>query len=81
MAWIATVPPGAATGPLQQQYDAAKRRAGRIWSVVRLMSPNPPALAAAMSFYLTLMVGPSPLSRRQREMLAVVVSVTNGCRY
>ena len=31
--------------------------------------------------YSAIMTGKSPLSRSQREMLAVVVSVTNGCIY
>ena len=31
--------------------------------------------------YVALMHRPSPLSRKQREMVAVVVSATNGCHY
>jgi alkylhydroperoxidase family enzyme len=45
------------------------------------MSPNPAVLRASMEFYRAIMYGPSPLSRVQREMLAVVVSATTGCRY
>jgi alkylhydroperoxidase family enzyme len=81
MAWIQTVQPDDARGPLKAEYEAALRRAGRIWNVVRLMSPNPAALKASMHLYRTLMFGLSPLSRGQRELLAVVVSRTNGCRY
>ena len=81
MAWIETTAPEDATGPLRAEYDAAVRRAGRVWNIVRLMSPNPLVLEASMRFYRALMFGPSPLSRRQREMLAVVVSVTNRCHY
>ncbi len=81
MAWIKTVAPEHATGLLKAEYDAATQRAGRVWNIVRLSSLNPPALKASMHFYRTLMFGPSPLSRGQREMLGVVVSRTNGCRY
>ena len=81
MPWIPTVPPNDATGDLKRHYDAAMKRAGRIWNIVRLMSQNPGVLAASMDFYRAVMFGPSPLSRRQREMLAVVVSATNGCHY
>jgi alkylhydroperoxidase family enzyme len=70
-----------ATGLLRRQYDAALRRAGRIWNIVSIMSQNPRALKASMDFYGALMYGPSPLSRSQREMLAVVVSASNRCRY
>ena len=31
--------------------------------------------------YIEIMRRPSPLSRRQREMVAVVVSAENGCHY
>ncbi len=31
--------------------------------------------------YVELMRGPGPLSRLQREMIALVVSATNGCHY
>lgn len=32
-------------------------------------------------FYITIMRRPGPLSRIQREMIAVVVSSINECRY
>ena len=38
-------------------------------------------LADLMRLYKRIAYGPSPLSRAQREMIAVVVSKANGCRY
>ncbi len=81
MSWIEVIPHRAATGLLKQQYDAAVKRAGRIWNIVSLMSMNPRALSASIRFYGVLMHGDSPLSRGQREMLAVVVSAANRCVY
>lgn len=81
MAWIRVIPPAEAEGPLREEYEAALRRAGRVWNVVSLMSQNPAAMKTSMAFYLALMYGPSPLSRAQREMLAVVVSAANRCHY
>jgi len=81
MTRIALTPPEAAEGLLAELYARAQQRAGRIWNIVRLMSPNPAVLKATLDLYLAIMYGPSPLSRLQREMLAVVVSRTNGCRY
>jgi len=78
---IRLTPPEEASGLLAEEYAEARRRAGRIWNVVALMSPNPEVLKASMGLYLTIMHGPSPLTRVQREMVAVVVSRTNGCRY
>lgn len=70
-----------ATGLLKELYQAAIRRAGRVWNIVSVMGQNPPAMKASMEFYVILMRGPSPLSRMQREMLAVVVSSANHCVY
>jgi uncharacterized peroxidase-related enzyme len=81
MSWISTVDPNDATGPLKEEYDRALKRAGRLWHILRLQSLNPAALKASTAFYLAIMYGASPLSRGQREMLAVVVSRTNGCHY
>ena len=81
MAFIRLVEESEAEGPLRAYYDAAIQRAGRVYNIVKTMSPNPGALTASMRLYLELMKGPSPLSRAQREMLAVVVSQCNDCFY
>ncbi len=81
MAYIETIPPDAAEGALRAEYDKALSRAGRVWNILRIMSPNPGVLKASMALYMEAMHGPSPLSRAQREMLAVVVSKANHCHY
>jgi len=81
MAYIPLTHPDDAEGPLKAQYDAAVQRAGRVWNIVRTMSPNPRVLQASMRVYGEVMKGESPLSRAQREMVAVVVSKTNDCFY
>jgi alkylhydroperoxidase family enzyme len=81
MAHIRLVRDDEATGLLRRLYDEALMRAGRVFGIVRLMSPNPPVLQASMAQYRAVMFGPSPLTRAQREMLAVVVSRVNGCFY
>ena len=81
MAYINTVAPDNARGTLRVQYEMAERRAGRVWNILRIMSPNPEVLSASMALYLQVMHGPSPLTRGQREMLAVTVSKANACHY
>lgn len=81
MAHIRLVRDEEATGVLKKLFDEAIARAGRVFGIVRLMSPNPPVLQASMAQYRAVMFGPSPLTRAQREMLAVVVSRTNDCFY
>ena len=79
--WIRTVAPEEATGRLRAFYDAAVRRAGRVFGIVRAMSPNVAVAEASLALYVGTMKGPSPLTRRQRELLAVVVSRANDCHY
>lgn len=81
MPWIKVFTYEEATGFLKQQYDAAIKRAGRIWNIVSIMSQNPRVLKASMDMYGALMHRESPLSRGQREMLATVVSAHNHCLY
>ena len=81
MAWIKLVADDEATGRLKRMYDAAIERAGRVFEIVRTMSPNPPVLEKSMAFYVQVMKGLSGLSRREREMLATVTSRANDCYY
>ena len=70
-----------ATGTLARQLQAAQERAGRVWEIVAVQSQNAESLAASMRMYGSLMFGDSPLSRAQREMIAVVTSQANDCHY
>ena len=70
-----------ATGAVKREFDAAYKRAGRVWNIVRAMSLNGEAMRASMRFYSAIMHDGSPLSRAQREMLATVVSAELGCVY
>jgi uncharacterized peroxidase-related enzyme len=82
MAWIKTIDPAKATGLLQSLFRAAVKRAGKVYQVIRIQSLHPKALRATTQLYNELMhAGDSALSRKQREMIATVVSRTNGCFY
>ncbi len=81
MAWIRRVTPDEATGVLEEEYEEALRRAGRVSQVLQISSLHPELLRAWVELYKRLMFGPSPLSRVERELVAVVVSAENGCRY
>ena len=81
MPWIKQLSIAEATGLLKAQLDQATQRAGRVWHIVSIMSLNAHAMRDSMALYGTLMLGRSPLSRVQREMLATVVSFENQCHY
>ena len=81
MPYIKQVEADEAEGAAKRELDKAYKRAGRVWNIVRIMTPNPEAMRTSMDMYLALMYGESPLSRAQREMLATVVSQVNDCHY
>jgi len=81
MAWIELTSEDDAQGLLRMLYEEATARAGGVANIVKTMSPNPPVLQASMMLYVRAMKGTSGLSRREREMLATVVSRANDCFY
>ena len=81
MPWIKQIPIAEATGLLKEEFDKALKRAGRVWHIVHIMSVNAHAMHDSIGLYATIMMGESPLTRVQREMLATVVSAENRCHY
>ncbi len=81
MAHVEKIPPEQAEGALAREYDGARRRAGRIWEIVAVQGHNGESLRESMRLYRQVMFGESPLSRAQREMIAVVTSQANDCHY
>ena len=82
MAWIETVSPDEATGLLKRLYDGALKRAGKVFNVIRIQSPRPNVLRSSTQLYTEVMFSTeNGLTRAQREMIATVVSRTNGCHY
>ncbi|MBN2490405.1 MAG: carboxymuconolactone decarboxylase family protein [Planctomycetes bacterium] len=80
--WIRWIEDEEATGPLRRLYREAIARAGRVFHIVRIMSLRPQTLRTSMGLYQSVMHAESArLGRAEREMIAVVVSRTNGCHY
>lgn len=80
-AWIETIPPSEAEGPLAEAYARISGRSGAVAHILRCQSLHPDALSDHYALYRTLMFGRGALSRAERESLAVVISAANGCRY
>ena len=81
MAWIRTIDEREAEGRLAELYGQLVEPWGGVDNILKIQSLNPPSLAGHFDFYRTLMRGRSPLTRTQREMVAVVVSAANQCHY
>jgi alkylhydroperoxidase family enzyme len=49
--------------------------------IIRVHGVHPRTMRHHYDLYVELMRGRGPLTRVEREMVAVVVSAANGCRY
>ena len=97
MTWIRTVPPAEADADLQRRYQSVRAlyppeygvevptvvdpAAGKSDSIVAAHSLIPEALEHALSTHGVLLSEKLPLTRRQHEMIATVVSALNRCFY
>ena len=81
MPHVERIPPDEADGLLARIYDQRIRAAGRLWEIVAVQGQSPESLRDSMRMYGTVMFGDSPLSRAQREMIAIVTSQVNDCHY
>jgi len=64
----------------EEQIDAADRVADRD-NIIQIHGVHSRTMRRHYDLYKELMYGRSPLSRIQREMIAVVVSAENKCHY
>jgi len=81
MAWIKIIHEGEAHGELKKLYNRLVEPWGGIDNIMKIHSLNPASLSGHFELYKTLMRGRSDLTRVQREMIAVVVSALNRCKY
>jgi hypothetical protein len=96
MTWIRVIPPAEADAQLRACYEAVyalypplyqveapavQRPDGSADSVVASLSLIPEALRHAFSTYGVLLAPELPLTRRQHEMIATLVSAWNRCFY
>ncbi len=81
MPFIKVIEHNEAQGELKDIYDDLVSKRGKLAEVHKIQSLNPDSILKHMDLYMTIMYNKSPLSRVQREMIAVVVSAANGCEY
>lgn len=81
MAYIKVIEHEEAEGRLKEIYDDLVQSRGKLAAVHKIQSLHPETIVAHMDLYMKIMFGKSPLRRYQREMMAVVVSVSNNCLY
>lgn len=68
-------------GRLKEIYDQIIQSRGKLAEVHKIQSLNPETIQSHMALYMDIMFRASPLNRATRELIAVVVSRTNNCKY
>ncbi|HLE96067.1 MAG TPA: peroxidase-related enzyme [Candidatus Thermoplasmatota archaeon] len=81
MTYIRVVDEAEATGRLREVYEAVRAARGSVGNIMKAESLQPEALQKHLDLYAELLYGKGGLSRREREMVAVVVSAANKCAY
>jgi alkylhydroperoxidase family enzyme len=81
MAWIRTFEENDGRGLITWIYRLLRWTRGSVPNIVKVSSLNPRLLVTLGPLFRTLMDGPSPLTKAQRKMVAIVASKVNRCFY
>jgi len=81
MAWIKTVDMDRASGKTKKVYDRIMKERGHLANIFVAQGLDPEVLEHHLDLYEILMIDPGPLSREEREMIAVIVSAANRSAY
>ena len=73
--------PAPLTAGVDAYFEKCREKLGFVPNVLTAYAHDMAKLEAFMAFYNDLMLGPSGLSRLEREMIAVAVSSHNRCFY
>ena len=81
IAWIPTTTPEHLADEVATEMQPITDRIGFVPNIARLLSVTPSHFVGWWRYFDDLMRGPSGLTKTQREMIAVVVSVEARCPY
>jgi uncharacterized peroxidase-related enzyme len=81
LTWLEVPDEASLPAEVKALYEAPLEKLGFVPNVLRLYALRPTHLLHWNDHYEELMKGDSGLSKAEREMIAVVVSVANECRY
>ena len=80
-AFIKYVEDGEATGELKEFYERGRNRNGQVPDMLKILSVRPPVAFAKENMRRALIGDASSLGARRADMISVVVSGLNGCRF
>ncbi len=76
-----TVAAEAASGKLKELYQRVRDRAGIVPNIAKLQSLRPRTTERGFDLYCQIMDDATGISKRERVLIATVVSKENGCLY
>jgi uncharacterized peroxidase-related enzyme len=81
LSWLETPPDEQIPDEVKELWETPLERLGFVPNVLRVFALRPEHLLRWWHYYDELLRGESGLTKAQREMIAVVVSVANRCHY
>ncbi len=81
MSWVRSVADEAASDTLREIYERVRARAGFVPNIAKVQSLRPTTMTHGFDLYCRIMDDPTGISRRERVLIATVVSKVNGCWY
>jgi alkylhydroperoxidase family enzyme len=81
MPWVQTVAVEVASGQLREMYQRVRERAGGVPNIATVQSLRPNTMGRGFDLYCQIMDDPTGLGKRERVLIATVVSKVNGCWY
>ena len=70
-----------ASAKLHDVYERVRQRAGVVVNITKVRSLRPETLEQGLDLYCQIMDDPTGISKRERVLIATVVSKVNGCLY
>jgi alkylhydroperoxidase family enzyme len=81
IAWVQTLAGEAASGKLPDVYRRVRDRAGLVPNIATVQSLRPKTMERGFDLYCQIMDDPTGISKRERVLIATVVTKVNGCWY
>ncbi len=81
MSWIEMISYDDSEGELRERFEPLQYTEGKIDHILQIHSLLPTTMTSHFKFYRDIMYGRSDLSRKERELVATVVSIANECHY
>lgn len=81
MAFIKVIDEEEAAGELKKVYDQITSARSKLSNIMKIHSLLPDTMIKHLELYLSIMFSKGTLTREEKEILAVAVSINNNCDY